>query len=421
MLKYRDMKRTAFFLLMLVTFTAAGHAGIFISEPNDKASVFDEVVMLRGGGQDLDILKVNGKRIGFEPDGSFSCGLVLRNGKNFVEVRALDRLKEHFVRTIRILKLKKYPDMEMLYEGKKHWARNQVVYLASLGFIEGYPDDNYYPANPVTRGEFATWIARMKGLPLSTLNQDVFFDVPKEHWRAPYIKAVVDAGYMAGYSRDLFGIDDPISRREAAAIAVLTEGLSLVEKIKPLFIDVPKEEAGAAPIYIAGESGLVKGVYEDIPVYDPDRALTRAEAAVLLSRFSRAMASMQYLFDFSTGYSEASYCQINVPPRIEEFSAEPSPIKKGERSTVRLRVKVASRRDFLSISTVKVDLTEVGGMADIKMFDDGTHGDETKEDLVYSLNLSLEPKVSGSKILRVTAIDQLGWEGQGQTSLLIVE
>ena len=415
------MRKILFLVILLLFFAAGVNAGIFVSEPEDRLIAFDEVVMLRGVGQELDILKINEREIKFNQDGSFSCGLILKHGKNYVEVRAQDKSKNHFVKKIRILGLETYPDMEKLYEGKRHWARNQIIYLSSLGYIEGYPDGNFYPANPITRGELATWIARIKRLIIPTLSEDVFFDVPKEHWRAPFVKAVVDAVYMSSYTRDLFGIDDPISRREVAQVAVITEGFGAVEKIQKFFIDVPREEKGAVPIYIAGEKGLVKGVYEDIPVYDPDRALTRAEAAVLLARFEQALNSVRYLFDFEAGYSKVNYCRLNVPPEIVSFSAQPDRINWGERTTVQLQVQIAPRQGFSSISTVKVDLSEVGGMPDTKMFDDGTHGDELKNDNIYSLNLSLEPKVSGAKILLATAIDQLGWEGNRQTSLLIVE
>ncbi|MEE8637847.1 MAG: S-layer homology domain-containing protein [Candidatus Margulisiibacteriota bacterium] len=415
------MRKILVSLLLLLFFTSLVKAGIFISEPKDKLITFNEVVMLRGASKELDILKVNGQKIKFEPDGSFSCGLVLKPGKNYVEVRALDKDKNHFVKKIRILRLKTYPDMEILYDGKKHWARNQVIYLSSLGFIEGYPDNYFFPGNPITRGEFATWIARIKGFKIPILTEDVFFDVPKEHWRAPYIKVVVDAGFLSGYTNETFGIDDPISRREAAQVTVVTEGLSVGEKIRSFFIDVPREEEGATPIYVAGEKGLVKGVYENIPVYDPDRALTRAEAAVLLARFARPINSIRYLFDFGRGFSEVNYCSLNVPPEVVYFWTEPGRIRRAERTTVRVRAQIASRERFLPISTVKVNLSEVGGVPDTKMFDDGTHGDEEKNDLIYSLNLSLEPKVSGAKVLIVTAVDQLGWEGKRQTSLLIVE
>ncbi len=415
------MRKIFIFLLLLLLFNSGAFAGIYIYEPQDQLITLKEVVMLRGVGKDLDTLKVNNRAMSFKPNGSFTCGLVLRPGKNYVEIRALDKNKGHFVKTIRILALKTYPDIEVLYEGKKHWAREQIVNLSSLGFIEGYPDNNYYPGFPVTRGELATWLARVKELKIRTLTEDVFFDVPKERWRAPYIKATVDAGYMTGYNNQTFGIDDPISRREAAEIAVITEGLGVVEKVRPLFVDVPKEEKGALPIYVAGRKGLIKGVSKDIPVFDPDRALTRAETAVLLSRFRNVILSSRYLFDFNQGYSSAVFCRLNIAPEIVSFQAEPRTIRSKEKTTVELRVKIAEREGFFPISKIKVDLSELGGMPDVEMFDDGTHGDEEKEDLIYSLNISLEPEKTGEKTLSVTAVDRLGWESEKKASLLVLE
>jgi len=53
--------------------------------------------------------------------------------------------------------------------------------------------------------------------------------------------------------------------------------------------------------------------------------------------------------------------------------------------------------------------------------DDGERGDEIAGDLVYSLNISYQPKQAGEKRFEVTAVDRLGWPGQGEASLLIVE
>ncbi|MBU1026603.1 MAG: S-layer homology domain-containing protein [Candidatus Margulisbacteria bacterium] len=415
------MRKTLLFFIVFFLFASLAHAGIFIYEPKDKEILFDEVIKLRGVGKDLEVLKINNQEIDFEKNGNFMCGLVLKPGKNLVEVRALDTNKQHFVQNIRLLRLLKFPDMEGLFNGQKHWARSRVVYLATYGYIEGYPDGNFYPANPITRGELATWIARIKGFKLEALTEDVFFDVPKEHWRAPYIKAIVDAGLMSGYNEKTFGIDDPLSRRKAAAIAVQAEGLKVAEDVKTFFVDVPKEESGAAPIYVAGEKGLVRGIYEDIKIFDPDRALTRAEAAVLFSRFDRSIKTVQYLFDFNSGYSEKVYAGLNIAPKIIAFTAEPSTISVMEQSTVHLEVEIAPRRVFYPIATVKVDLSEIGGIADVELFDDGTRGDKAAGDNIYSLNLSLEPVSSHIKTLTATAIDGLGWESQRQTSLLILE
>ncbi|MFC1568133.1 S-layer homology domain-containing protein [Candidatus Margulisiibacteriota bacterium] len=415
------MRKLLVLLLLSLLFAAEALAGIHIYEPTDKLITFDSVIMLRGLGRDLDILKINDQRFKFNPDGSFACGLVLKRGKNYVEVRALDKNKGHFVKKLRILSLQIYPDIETLYEGKKHWARSQIIHLSSLGLIEGYPDGNFYPANPVTRGELATWLARIKRLRLEALTEDVFFDVPKEHWRAPYIKAAVKAGYMTGYDESTFGVDDPISRREAAQVATVTEGLAVVEKIKQIFIDVPRQEKGALPIYVGRQKGLLKGVYADIPVYDPDRALTRAEAAILLSRFERSQNSIRYLFNFNQGFSAGSYCGLNVAPVVTDFRVEPPSVRFKEKAVVRLRAEIAPRQGFVPISRVKVDLTEIGGMPDTEMFDDGAHGDEQGNDGVYSLNLSIQPEVSGAKSLWLKATDRLGWEGVRETSLLILE
>ncbi len=386
---------------------SAAAADIQIFNPPDKLITFDEIIMLRGRIVPRNEVFINGVRFAAGPAGAFNCGLVLRGGKNLAEVRGGGEKKE-----LRVLRLLTYPDIELSYEGKKHWARGQIVYLSTLGAIEGYPDGNFYPGNPVTRGELATWLARAKKLPVPALTEDVFFDVPKEHWRAPFVRAVTEANYLPPYSKEMFGIDDPISRRDAAEVAVRAEGLGIVTRITPLFKDVPKEEKGAAPIYTARESGLVIGVSKNISVFDPERALTRAEAATLVSRFSFAQAGVRYLSNFDQGYSSERFCGLNTAPVILSFTVEPAEIPARKLSVLRLRAAVASREVFSPISKVKADLSSIGGMPDAEMFDDG---------IFYSLNFSFEPKMSGDYVLRVTATDRLGWEGKKETDLLILE
>lgn len=410
------MKRRIWLVLPLILLMGTARAEIELINPTDKLVTFDEIVMLQGRVSPPAEVRIEGVVFRPQPDGVLACGLVLNPGKNLVLVGRDEEEKK-----LRLLHLVTYPDIEKTYDGKKHWARGQIVYLSSLKIIEGYPDGNFYPANPVTRGEFATWLARVKKLPVPVLTGDVFFDVPKEHWRAPYVKAVVEAGYMPPYSKETFGIDDPISRSEAADLAVKTEGLGIVSKIIPLFQDVPQEELVAAPIYAAKEKGLVIGVSAKMPIYDPDRAITRAEAATLISRFGSAQESIRYLSDFEKGYTNDKFCGLNVAPAIVAFTAAPREIVLNRTTSVKLRAEIASRESFSPISKVKVDLSAIGGVPDAEMFDDGTHGDETAGDRVYSLNISYGPKETGEKIFRAVAVDRLGWEGREETSVLVVE
>jgi hypothetical protein len=408
--------RKSLWLFLLFFLASLASAELKIFNPDDKFMTFGETLMLRGKTAPKAGVAINGVPFAAAADGAFGCGLVLRGGKNLVIVGSGEEKKE-----LRVLRMLTYPDVEQDYEGKKHWARGQIVYATTLGIVEGYPDGNFYPNNPVTRGEFATWLAKVKKLPVSSLKSDVFFDVPKEHWRAPFIKAVTDAGYMASFSKELFGIDEPITRREAADVAVKSEGLGIIARITPLFRDVSQQEVGAAPIYTAQEKGLVIGVNPELPIYDPERAITRAEAATLISRFYGAQLGVRSLADFTQGYNTDRLCRLNIAPRIAAFTIDPATVTLGKLSTLKLRVTIASREAFAPMAKVKIDLTEVGGLPDAEMFDDATAGDEIASDLTYSLNISYDPKETGEKLFSVTAADKLGWEGKGEGRLLVVE
>ena len=394
-LKYRLMKRWLW-LLPLIWLAGAAAAEIQIGSPPDKLSTFDDLIMLQGQIAPPAGLKIERQSFEAQADGTFACGLVLKPGKNLVLVGHGSEEAR-----VRVLHLVTFPDVEIAYDDKQHWARGQIVYLSSLGMIEGYPDGNFYPGNPATRGEFATWLAKVKKLPVPALSRDVYFDVPKEHWRAPYVKAVTDAGYMLPLSKDMFGLEEPISRAEAAELAVKIDGQGIADKIITLFKENHRE--GAAP------------------VNEPDRAMTRAEAAVLLSFFTSAQESVKGLTDFEQGYGEDRFCGLNVSPEIVALTVDPSSLPAAKPASLKLRATVGARNNFAPISKVKADLTALGGVPDAEMYDDGTHGDATAGDLIYSLNISYQPKTAGEKLIGVTATDRLGWEGKRAAPILIVE
>ena len=403
-------------LLPLICLAGAAAAEIQIASPPDKLSTFDDLIMLAGKATPAAGLKIEHLTFEAQADGTFACGLVLKPGKNLVLVnRGSEEAR------VRVLRLVTYPDVEIAYDEKQHWARGQIVYLSALGIIEGYPDGNFYPGNPATRGEFATWLAKAKKLPVPTLSRDVYFDVPKEHWRAPYVKAVSDAGYMLPLSKEMFGPEEPISRAEAAELAVKTEGLGIVDQIMPLFKDVPREGEGATPIYTAKEKGLIIGVSEQLPVYDPDRPITRAEAAMLISRFASVQESVKILSDFEQGYGDDKFCGLNVTPEIAALTVEPPALPVAKPASLKLRVTIASRENFAPMAKVKVDLSALGGAPDAEMYDDGTHGDAVAGDLIYSLNITYQPKTTGEKIIEAAATDRLGWERKRDSTILIVE
>ncbi|MCX5725945.1 MAG: S-layer homology domain-containing protein, partial [Candidatus Saganbacteria bacterium] len=195
-------------LMLFCSSHSFGQASLAITEPHDKLITYEPVIKISGKASEIDKLVINGISIDLNRYGEFLAGLKLHPGKNFVEISATPMKGKKINKTIRILRLVTFPDMDMLYEGKKHWGRRATIDLSTAGIIEGYPDGYFYPSVWISRGELATWLCRTMGLARNVPTRDVFYDVPKEHWRAPFIKAVTDARYMKAFSKNLFGIND---------------------------------------------------------------------------------------------------------------------------------------------------------------------------------------------------------------------
>lgn len=51
-----------------------------------------------------------------------------------------------------------YADVEDLYGNDAPWYSEGVIFLSSIGVVQGYEDNTFRPANPVNRAEFATML-----------------------------------------------------------------------------------------------------------------------------------------------------------------------------------------------------------------------------------------------------------------------
>ncbi|MFH1387121.1 MAG: S-layer homology domain-containing protein [bacterium] len=391
----------AFFLLI----STPVMADIKITSLLPNSETYNDVLVLNGVNVQGKTITINEASVPLEEGGAFSCALILNPGKNLIEIKG-DKEKKY----LKVLKLISYPDVQKTTEGKKHWAAKEIAALSTLGIIEGSQDGNFYPGKPITRGEFATWLARAKQLPIKKVTADVFFDVPKEHWRAPYVKAVVLAGYITPFPNKLFGVEDPISRSEAAEISARIEGGGMKAKTTKIFRDVDVLEGGVQPIYAAQNQGSVQGVSKNATVLDPERALTRAEAAVIVSRLKKVQEDITALFNYKKEYTRL--CGINIKPTIKSLKIEPNPIDLGTTTNIRLIVELAPRGKFAPIIGVKADLSSLGGPTEAIM---------EKNNNVYYFDYSFQPKESGEKKLGVTAVDRLGWESKREAMLLTVE
>ena len=170
---------------------------------------------------------------------------------------------------------------------EKNWFYGDVMFVYENGLILGTSKALFSPHGTATRGMMATILWRMEGSPVPK-GKNSFTDVEAGKWYADAITWAAENGIFAGYGKDKFGPDDPITREQLAAIFYRYadyKGYDLTVKGNPdTFKDADKitDYAKTAMQWAVG-SGLVKGKSSNL--LDPQGTATRAEIAAMLHRF----------------------------------------------------------------------------------------------------------------------------------------
>ena len=170
---------------------------------------------------------------------------------------------------------------------EKDWFYGDVMFVYENGLMLGTSKTLFSPHGTATRGMMATILWRMEGSP-APKGKNSFTDVEAGKWYADAITWTAENGIFAGYGKDKFGPDDPITREQLAAIFYRYadyKGYDLTVKGNlDKFKDADKitDYAKTAMQWAVG-SGLMKGKSGNL--LDPQGTATRAEIAAMLHRY----------------------------------------------------------------------------------------------------------------------------------------
>ena len=178
---------------------------------------------------------------------------------------------------------------------EKDWFYNDAMFVYKNGLMLGTSKTLFSPHGTVTRGMMATILWRMEGS-LAPKDENSFTDVEAGRWYADAITWTTENGIFAGYSKDKFGPDDPITREQLTAIfyryadykgykLTVTENLDKLEDA-----DKITDYAKMVMQWAVG-NGLIKGKSENL--LDPQGTATRAEISAMLHRFIEKATPMQ--------------------------------------------------------------------------------------------------------------------------------
>lgn len=143
--------------------------------------------------------------------------------------------------------------------GQLHKNYSAIVHLADEGVINGYPDGTFKPENPVNRAELLKILVEGKGItPVVDDYSNCFSDV-KTDWYASYICYAKDEGWVDGYPDGSFKPAQTVNKVEAIKMLLNSQGVEIPESIteKP-FDDVNITDWFAVFISKAKELGILE-------------------------------------------------------------------------------------------------------------------------------------------------------------------
>ncbi len=151
-----------------------------------------------------------------------------------------------------------------------------IVAIDGAGVVTGYPDGTFRPAEGVTRGQMATFLAAALDLPSGDASgfSDVVGTTHEDG-----IAAIVSAGITSGYPDGTYRPGENVTRGQMATF--LADGFALPDDDAIRFIDVAgtTHEAG---INAVASAGITTGVSDQR--FAPRMTVTRGQTATFLAR-----------------------------------------------------------------------------------------------------------------------------------------
>ncbi|XID95835.1 cellulase family glycosylhydrolase [Paenibacillaceae bacterium WGS1546] len=173
-----------------------------------------------------------------------------------------------------------------------HWAKHSIAFLAALDVVQGQGDGKFDPEGDVTRAAFVEILVNALGLHDETAESS-FRDVEAGAWYADAVASAEKLELVSGKGNGDFGVNDPITRQEAAVI--------LHRAMKAIGVGAASDEASAEAfadqdsisdyakdaVAQVQQAGILLGKAGGR--FDPGGFVSRAETATVVQRlFDRA-------------------------------------------------------------------------------------------------------------------------------------
>jgi len=166
-----------------------------------------------------------------------------------------------------------------------HWAKEDIIFMASQGFVKGMDKYTFRPDDYITRAEFSALIVRILKLEPASYSGR-FLDVAAGTWYGDIIETAAQAGIITGYL-GLFRPDDYVTREEMTKMiieAYIYRGYKIHKQNSRIVFEDEANISDWAIEYVktAYSLGFIKGVSNH--QFAPKENATRAQAVTIIRR-----------------------------------------------------------------------------------------------------------------------------------------
>ncbi len=234
--------------------------------------------------------------------------------------------------------------------GPTHWAYAYIEQAVADGLFKGISSDTFAPELTMNRGMFVTVLSRMAGVSVDDNAKTGFTDVPAGTWFTGAVAWAAEEGITTGITKTTFEPQGGVTRQQAAtflyryaqkAELVLDDGKAIT------FTDEADISAYAQKAVAAlAAAGIITG-YTD-GSFQPNKVITRAEAAAMFVRFSKA--AREYKETYGVTFM-APHVKVTVDGAETTFCA----VEAGSSLTFKLEAEEGYA--ITSVSTSKEALT----------------------------------------------------------------
>ncbi len=193
------------------------------------------------------------------------------------------------------------------------WYYEGVEYVRQNGLMNGVSEKLFSPNEQMSRAMTATVLHRLAASPAPAAAAD-FSDVPEGQWYSQAIAWAAEQQIVSGYGDGLFGVNDPITRQQLAAILhryARQINRADLEKTADLSVFSDRNQIGEyalEPMQWAVAAGLLTGVSPTS--LEPNGLATRGQIATILARFCKEeKSSRQFTITFDLNYGESPVYQ----------------------------------------------------------------------------------------------------------------